>query len=476
MYLFARCKKSAALSAIVSGIAFGQAHAVETLAGQDSAAVQVAGKQSQELVTEKSSEPGFFDGSHLDVLERLYFRSLSGIDPKLTFARDGDDGTPSFYQKNSAALATLGSTVNFRSGYTQGVVGFGLDLSAMNGTTLYGDQDTTSLSADMANTDSFGRPNRNWSKMAVADAKLKISDTELKVGRQIIDSPLLHSNYNRTFPASFTGATLVSNDIESYKVKAGTVTKVVGRNSTNEEGLSLSYAPSVKFDRASYAGFDYSGADDFSATVATTLLEDTLVQYLAEAKQNFKWSPTLHLTPEVALYHSEGTGKALAGDDSVSMAIIGLTGEWGGNSLTAKYQQVFGDTFYDYLLETNSISYSNTMYSDYQGPREKSLQLLYKHDFVADGVPGLLLYAWAISGWDIDGSHYGRGVYKGMLDGVDNARHHEVGISPTYVVQSGDFKGASVRVGYVVHRQSGGQITGDANEFLLVGELPFKIF
>lgn len=476
MYLFARCKTLAALGAIASIIVMGHAQASDTLARQDSAADQASGRQSQVLVKEPGGQSGFFEGSQLDVLERLYFRKLSDVYPELTYARAEGDSPPSYFSKKTAALATLGSTVTFRSGYTPGVLGVGLDLSAMNGTTVYGDQGTTSLSADMANIDSVGRPNRNWSKMAVSDIKLKVSQTELKAGRQLIDSPLLHSNYNRTFPASFVGVTLVSDDVKNYVFKAGSVTKVIGRNSTNEERLSLSYAPSIKFGRASYAGVDYSTAEGFSATVASTLLEDTLTQYLLEAKQLYQWSAGLQVTPEMAIYHSHGTGKALAGDNAVSMAIVGVTSEWAGNSLTLKYQQVFGNTFYDYLLETNSIYYSNTMYSDYQGPREKSLQVLYKRDFAGNGIPGLMLYAWALSGWDIDGSHYTGTVYREVLQGVNNARHHEVGISPMYVVQSGDLKQASVRLGYVVHRQSGKQITGNANELLLVAEFPLNIF
>jgi hypothetical protein len=355
-------------------------------------------------------------------------------------------------------------------------VGLGVDLGVMNGTTLIGNQHTASLTADMANADSLGRPNRNWSKLAIADLKLKLANTEFKFGRQIIDAPLLHSNYNRTFPASFLGGSLVSTDAKDLTFKLGSVTKVIGRNSTSEQPLSLSYAPSVKIDRASYASVEYSNKNAFSATVATTVLQDALVQYLVEAKQGFKLGGGLTLTPEIAAYHSEGTGRARAGDDSVSMGIVGLTSEWGGNTLTTKYQQVLGDTFYDYLMETNSIYYSNTMYSDYQAPREKSVQALYKHDFAVNGTPGLILYAWALAGWDIDGSHYKGGVYEGLLNGVENARHHEFGVSPSYTLQSGQLKGASIRLGYVAHRQSGGQIAGSTNEFLLVGEMPIKLF
>ncbi|NWA28668.1 outer membrane porin, OprD family [Pseudomonas gingeri] len=424
----------------------------------------------------EAEEQGFFAGSHLNLFERLYFRRLFNAEPGLRYQDKDSQGQPFNYTKSSAQLATLGTTLSFTSGYTQGPLGMGVDASLMNGTTVYGNRSTTSLSADMANTDNEGEPNRNWSKLSVADVKFKISETELKLGRQVIDSPLLHSNYNRTFPASFYGATLASHEMEGFVLKAGSVTRVIGRNSTNEEPLSMSYAQSIRVDRASYAGAEFTGSGGFAATAHVNQLEDVATQYLLEAKKRLDFDGGIHVTPELAYYSSHAQGKALAGKDTVDMAIVGLTTEWGVHSVLVKYQQVLGDSLFDYLNETNSIYFSNTLYSDYQGPHEKSLQVMYTRNFADVGLPGLLLYSWAVAGWDIDGSDYKGGVYQGFMNGVTNGRHHEIGVSPTYVFQSGKLKDASIRVGYVVHRATGGQLTGDANELLLVGELPIKFF
>lgn len=475
-----RTPKSSAVSVVVgmlvSGFSWAENSLEDALAAQEQVSGQLAGRQSESLGELPPTPSGFFEGSSLDLLERFYYRNLKDVSPGLIYAKRGVDGEPAYYTKSSAELGTLGSTLNFRSGYTPGAFGLGVDLSVMNGTTVFGGGGSASLSADMANTDRFGHPQDNWSKVAAADVRLKYSNTEFKYGRQIVDSPLLHSNYNRTFPASFVGASLMSTDLSGFILKAGYFTDVIGRNSTNAENLSLSYAPSVKIDRASYASIEYKGTVGLTVTGATAVLEDALRQYLVAAKYKVELGEGLAVSPQFAVYHNSPTGRKLAGDQEVSMVIGGVMTEFGANSLVLQYQQVLGDTFFDYLMETNSIYFSNTMYSDYQGPREKSFQAIYKHDFTSAGIPGLTLYAWALAGWDIDGSGYHGGVYEGMLSGVENARHYEVGMSPTYTFQAGALKGASLRVGYVVHKQAAGQIAGDADEFLLVGEFPFKIF
>lgn len=139
-----------------------------------------------------------------------------------------------------------------------------------------------------------------------------------------------------------------------------------------------------------------------------------------------------------------------------------------------------GHEYFDYVWESTGNYMANSLYSDYNGPNEKSWQLRYDLDLASFGVPGLTTSLWHAKGWDIDGTHYSgdrNGRNTGYnVRGLDNAKHDENGLMVAYVVQSGALKNAVFRTIVYNHRATGGQIDGSYDEFRLVANLPLRIF
>lgn len=116
---------------------------------------------------------------------------------------------------------------------------------------------------------------------------------------------------------------------------------------------------------------------------------------------------------------------------------------------------------------------ANYLYSDYNGPNEKSMRIGYDLNMVYYGVPGLTLNIYTARGWGIDGTHYtGTGYNVRNLDGE---HHYEYGIGVGYVVQSGKLKDSSLKALYWTHRASANQIDGNLNELRIITTVPFKL-
>lgn len=440
-------------------------------------------KQNVHLLTElngtskkevKTSGNGFYDGSQLTFKERFYFRNLSHNHPELSYSKISSNGDIEHFKKDFLRASILSTILSFKSGYTPGPVGFGINMALMNGISLYTAHNKVPDDSDITLSKDDGNPYASWSRIGEANVKIKTLFGRVKMGRQIMNIPLLHSNDNRALPASFYGSTFESRKWYGVTLKFGTVSKTLGRVSTGQSAISLSYAPSVKTKRVNYIGFDYHGMGDTTLHIYTSQIENIMWQSLIEGEHSFYAINTVKLTPRFSFYKNTPTGEKLAGSQPVSLAVLGLSAEYKIDKLSFNIQQVFGNVFFDYINETNSIYYSNTAYSDYQSPHERSVDIIYEHDF-GNNFPGLSLIFWGINGWGINTSQSKSIVYNGNYgDDTKDARHYEIGISPKYIFQSGYIKGLSLRLGFVSHHQTGGQITGSGNEFLLVGEWPFQ--
>ncbi len=114
------------------------------------------------FVSDQSEATGFVEGSKLDVKTRNYYYNRNnkngGVDDK--------DWTQGFFG-------------NFSSGYTQGLIGVGIDAFGYAGFKLDG-SDKYSGSGNLV-TDSEGKNEDSFGKAGAA-VKFRISKTELKIG------------------------------------------------------------------------------------------------------------------------------------------------------------------------------------------------------------------------------------------------------------------------------------------------------
>ncbi len=105
-----------------------------------------------------------------------------------------------------------GFILDFKSGYTQGVVGVGLDAYGMLGLKLDGSRGRSPLM--LLPIDGDGNPEHEWAKAGGA-LKVRWSNTELKYGNLMPLNPVFAMSSARLFPSSAEGFQLLNSDLSN---------------------------------------------------------------------------------------------------------------------------------------------------------------------------------------------------------------------------------------------------------------------
>ena len=373
-----------------------------------------------------AQDQGFFEDSSTDLLLRNYYFNRDFRDPGAT--------------KSKVDEWAQGFILKFSSGFTPGVVGFGVDGIAMLGVKL--DSSREASGSELLPVRSNGRAADNFSRAGVA-AKMRFSATEIKVGELMPDVPVLRYDDGRLLPQTFRGAMLVSKEIEGLAVQAGQYRKVSLRNSSDMQELSTWAAPGVTSDRFNYAGADYRFNEQRTQVgVWHSQLKDIYQQ---------SYFNLLHKQPvgdwvlgaNLGYFIDKDDGSARIGNVSSRTAYGLLSAATGGHTLYLGLQKVSGDTSWMSVYGSSGRTLGNDMFNgNFSNADERSWQVRYDYNFVAMGVPGLLAMV-----------RYGHGdnaTTKQGTNGKEWERDTEIG----YTVQSGSFKNLSLRVNNATNRRS----------------------
>jgi hypothetical protein len=417
---------------------------------------------------------GFIEDSSLTLNTRTWFSKEMASKNNL-YRYNTKDGPQT---SHSRTAWVEGLKLDFRSGYTTGAVGVGTDISVYSAIAL--DRSTAKAAGGsnrmLVNKD--GSVVDDWSKLGIAALKLRFADTQLKVGRQQVDTPMMSYFDLRALPSSFDGASLENTSISGLTLKAGYFDHTSARAAAGTEELGLQWASrAVTPDWNGYVGGDYKFGDDWRATAYVSRLEDVWNrQYLGLAKQ-LKWGD---LTTRVRLdaYNTASEGQELAGNISQQAYGLTVTPTWGADTLKFGLQKIVGNEWFDYVRDSDAMSLPNKMGSYFNGPNETSFQVAYTRDWAAF-MPGLTSLLWYIRGWGIDGTDYkggANGAYT-LATSQDDESHYEVGAYLIYAFQSSKFKGASLAVGSNwLRTNSTTQIEGNVEEARVVLNVPLRIF
>ena len=373
-----------------------------------------------------AQDQGFFEDSTTDLLLRNYYFNRDFRDPGAT--------------KSKVDEWAQGFILKFSSGFTPGVVGFGVDGIAMLGVKL--DSSREASGSELLPVRSNGRAADNFSRAGVA-AKMRFSATEIKVGELMPDVPVLRYDDGRLLPQTFRGAMLVSKEIEGLAVQAGQYRKVSLRNSSDMQELSTWAAPGVTSDRFNYAGADYRFNEQRTQVgVWHSQLKDIYQQ---------SYFNLLHKQPvgdwvlgaNLGYFIDKDDGSARIGNVSSRTAYGLLSAATGGHTLYLGLQKVSGDTSWMSVYGSSGRTLGNDMFNgNFSNADERSWQVRYDYNFVAMGVPGLLAMV-----------RYGHGdnaTTKQGTNGKEWERDTEIG----YTVQSGSFKNLSLRVNNSTNRRT----------------------
>uniref|UniRef100_UPI0030D7EA1F OprD family outer membrane porin n=2 Tax=Pseudomonas sp. RL_105y_Pfl2_101 TaxID=3088708 RepID=UPI0030D7EA1F len=432
---------------------------------------------ADEVLATQAEAQGFIDGSHLGLNLRHYYANQHTRRSTYLGIKKADGLEPTRLRETWVQTAML----NYSSGYTHGPVGFGLDASLFSAVNLERGHGRVANGGDRVLVDSDGDALPTWSRLGVGDLRLRFSSTEIKAGRLLTDNPILRYKDNRALPSSFQGVGLFSNELDWLSLQAGSFERAIPRTGTGSEKLTTTFGNrAYSGSRISYLGGVAKTPDGLDVSLYASRFEDMWQQTYLGLTQLSGDRRQVALKTALNYYHTEDQGEQHLGyidNDAFSLA---FTASHLAHSLTLAWQQVFGDEYFDYVWESTGNYMANSLYSDYNGPNEKSWQLRYDLDLASFGVPGLTTSLWHAKGWDIDGTHYSgdrNGRNTGYnVRGLDNAKHDENGLMAAYVVQSGPLKNAVFRTIVYNHRATGGQIDGSYDEIRLVVNLPVRIF
>ena len=170
----------------------------------------------------QAAEGGFVEDATATLTARNYY-----------FSRDFRD-VPKAAQSRQEEWAQ-GFILNVKSGYTQGTVGFGLDAIGLLGLKLDGGKGTSGGKGTglMPRQDDM-QPADNYSRVGVA-AKMRVSKTGLKVGELQPNLPVLVHSDIRLLPPSYTGASIVSQELAGLTLQGGQLRAMSQRDEAGDD-------------------------------------------------------------------------------------------------------------------------------------------------------------------------------------------------------------------------------------------------
>ncbi|MCE5982894.1 OprD family porin [Pseudomonas sp. LF19] len=347
-----------------------------------------------------------------------------------------------------------GFIFNFTSGYTEGTVGFGVDAIGLLGIKLDSGRGTAynktngSTGGTVFPSESNGRAVDDFGSLGLT-GKVKFSKTEARLGTLMPKLPVVTYNDGRLLPQTFEGGQVTSNEIENLTLIGGKLEHAKGRNSTNNDSLSIAGANSRTGQRSNafyYAGGDYKVTKDLLAQYYYGNLDDFYKQHFLGLTHN--WAlPVGSLKSDLRYFYSDSDGKnastegRLAGyrasghqnngevDNRTWSAMF--TYSLQGHALSAGYQRVNGTSDFPFLNQGDGASaylITDRQIGKFQRAGERTWLAQYAYDFAAVGLPGLTTSVVYLKGTNINAPGSDRSEWE---------RDFSLG----YVVPEGTFKG-----------------------------------
>ncbi|MBE9399919.1 outer membrane porin, OprD family [Acinetobacter albensis] len=419
---------------------------------------------SSAYANEQSEAKGFIEDAEGSVLFRTGYVNR---DKKTVGVKD----------QSSAAQSAI---FKLDSGYTQGVVGFGVgvvgDASFKLGANKNASNNMipreTGLNEKGELAKQAGDTYDHWARGG-ANVKARISNTDIRYGTQVLDLPVLASNTGRMVPEYFEGFLATSREIKGLELTAGKFTKNQMSEQINSDGNNL--------DSAVVWGAKYKFNDALNASYYGLNSEDKLERHYINANYKHSLANGSSLTYDFSGYHTEWdqdatTYSSTLGNENIdgrSNNIWAVSGSYnyGPHNMMLAYQQNTGNTGYDYGQNADgfqSVYLPNSYLSDFVGNHEKSAQIQYNLDFDKIGVPGLNWTTAYVYGWDIE-----------VAGNNQEGKEREIFNQVKYTVQSGFAKDASLRVRNSIYRANSAYDSayiGSTNEWRLFLDIPVKLF
>ena len=379
-----------------------------------------------------------------------------------------------------------GAVARFESGYTPGVIGFGLDAHAMLGLKLDGGgghAGTSILPSHVKDDGELGAAPHSFSTAGAA-VKLKAFDTELKAGDLFLTNPVIAGGESRMLPQTFRGVSLTNTSIDGLMLEGGQASFTKPYNQSGHVRIGTSYgslAEGEESQHLNWAGVAWSGVPGLTSSLYAAELKDIWNQYYYDLDYTYALNEVVSLNPGLHFYHTQDTGDALLGHIDNNTFSLHFTVGVGNHCITTAYQRVNGNTPFDYISQGDSVFLDNSQqYSDFNGPNERSWKLKYAYDFVGLGLPGLTsALSWSRGKLDLTKVDPDSPGYSAWYSAEGkNARHWERDIELKYVVKDGQARDLAVRLQWATNRGGNGYgvLDQDTDEYRVIFDYPLNVF
>ncbi|MDQ0125951.1 hypothetical protein J2W17_004925 [Pseudomonas lini] len=364
-----------------------------------------------------AEESGFVEGAKINLNLRNFYINRNFTNPTRAQGK-AEEWTQSFI-------------LDARSGFTQGTVGFGMDVLGLYSVKLDGGRGTGGT--QLLPLDSDGRPAHNFGRTNVA-FKAKLSQTEVKVGEWMPVLPILRSDDGRSLPQTFRGGQITSKEISGLTLYGGQFRANSPRDDSSMGDMSMTGQAAFTSDRFNFQGGEYLFNEKRTQVgLWNAELKDIYSQqYLnvTHSQPIGDWT----LGANLGFFYGKDDGSARAGElDNKTWSGL-FSAKYGGHTFYVGLQKLTGDNAWMRVNGTSGGTLANDSYNaSYDNAKEKSWQVRHDYNFVAVGIPGLTLMNRYISG---DNVHTGT-----VTDGKEWGRESEL----AYTLQSGTFKDLSVK-------------------------------
>lgn len=376
-------------------------------------------------------QQGIFENASVTLQARNYY-----------FMRDFSDIVDANQQSKSEEWVQ-GFVLDAKSGYTQGVIGFGVDAIAMLGLKL--DSGGGRINTGLLPAGASGKAPDSFSRAGAA-IKMRFSKTELKVGELTPNLPVLTFSDIRLLPPTYQGASIVSQEIKDLTLQAGQFRSgsLLNRSGHSKMSAKLGHVPqlSATTDRFNYVGADYDFNQEKTAAAVWYAQLDNIYKQRFVSLKHYEPVGNWVLGANLGVYDSKEDGSKRLGKIDNTAYFSLLWAKYQGSTFYVGYQAMHGDDAFPRVFNNVSPLGNEVPTYEFAGREERSWQLRHDYDFAFLGAPGLVSTVRYIRGNNVKTSM----GYEG--------REWERDLDVAYTVQTGVLKDLNIKLRNVVARSN----------------------
>ena len=331
---------------------------------------------------------------------------------------------------------TQAVTLDAKSGYQDIGAGIqvGADLLAQYAVSLKANGNDIHMPFDA----SEGKSERDNAKLG-ATLKVKVSETELKVGDLLPMSPVVFFDPSRQLLTTYSGAWLESKDLKNTKLTLAYIDGINARYDNQYQDLSL--FPNNNFTKTTndgmyIAGIDYQFTPKFAGSYWYADVTNIYQQHYAAGAFKTNLSEKTKLDAHIRYFDNSESGDKLYGSIDSQAVSAGAKINNGMHTVQFGYQQMFGEhgkeaTMFPTLGGWVPQPYlDNWSVASFIRKDERSWSLGYTYNFKDVGISGLTATVRHFRGDNID---FGAAKPEG--------KENENNVIVNYVVPEGKLKG-----------------------------------